>query len=229
MSLVRRARLMLASRPNNPAQLHQVPSIDLSTPQSPTVEEADEYLLPASVRRAGFRGVVPSLDLSGLLRESLSDQPDSQAPLRWRAGRRGAVTSIDITAIVGQLGDEPSDETSTEPPPPLVRRPAACDVSLSHDLLTMLPSRKLSARSASALGDRACAICCDDFQAEDDVACMPCDGLHSFHNRCISKWLYCKPQCPQCRWTASTPASLRGGIANANAYLHHTLAESRTE
>lgn len=48
---------------------------------------------------------------------------------------------------------------------------------------------------------------------------MPCDGLHSFHNRCISKWLYCKPQCPQCRWTASTPASLRGGIANANAYF----------
>ena len=42
-----------------------------------------------------------------------------------------------------------------------------------------------------------CAICLQDFAAEETLGAMPCS--HAFHRHCISKWLCNKSTCPLCR------------------------------
>jgi hypothetical protein len=87
------------------------------------------------------------------------------------------------------------------------------------DLSQQLPERRLSARSVAALDDRTCAICCEEMQPNEEVSCMPCDGLHSFHTSCVRTWLSVKPQCPTCRWMADESGALQAGVARAAAYL----------
>jgi len=95
--------------------------------------------------------------------------------------------------------------------------------TFSEELSNVLPNRTLSARSAAALVDRICAICCEDMQADQLVACMPCEGLHAYHDVCIQQWLgRGKPQCPTCRWKVDEDSlqSLRSSVARATAHLN---------
>ncbi|KAF8689169.1 hypothetical protein HU200_041952 [Digitaria exilis] len=51
-----------------------------------------------------------------------------------------------------------------------------------------------------------CAICLNDFRADETLRAMPCS--HAFHQHCISEWLRRNGVCPLCRHrlpTASTP------------------------
>ncbi|CAO2046356.1 unnamed protein product [Urochloa humidicola] len=43
-----------------------------------------------------------------------------------------------------------------------------------------------------------CAICLQDFRADDTLRAMP-HCSHAFHHRCISKWIRRKAACPLCR------------------------------
>jgi hypothetical protein len=45
-----------------------------------------------------------------------------------------------------------------------------------------------------------CAICLDSIQKGQNVAKMPCDGGHMFHDKCVSEWLKTRNTCPICRF-----------------------------
>lgn len=93
-------------------------------------------------------------------------------------------------------------------------------------LLSMLPSRQLTPRFVQELSTRveSCAICCDVYQADEDVACLPCHGFHMAHTHCLRRWLEQKPECPMCRWTTddTSPAMLRSRVATAWTHLRRT-------
>ncbi|CAO2179443.1 unnamed protein product [Urochloa humidicola] len=42
-----------------------------------------------------------------------------------------------------------------------------------------------------------CAICLNDFRAQETLRAMPC--AHAFHHNCISQWLRRNAVCPLCR------------------------------
>ncbi|KAK8462565.1 hypothetical protein SEVIR_1G227001v4 [Setaria viridis] len=42
-----------------------------------------------------------------------------------------------------------------------------------------------------------CAVCLQDFRAEETLRAMPCS--HAFHQHCISQWLRRNAVCPLCR------------------------------
>ncbi|CAN6238914.1 unnamed protein product [Urochloa humidicola] len=42
-----------------------------------------------------------------------------------------------------------------------------------------------------------CAICLQDFHADETLRAMPCS--HAFHQNCITQWLCRKATCPLCR------------------------------
>ncbi|CAO2179441.1 unnamed protein product [Urochloa humidicola] len=42
-----------------------------------------------------------------------------------------------------------------------------------------------------------CAICLNDFRAEETLRAMPC--AHAFHHNCIAQWLRRNAVCPLCR------------------------------
>ncbi|RCV41987.1 hypothetical protein SETIT_9G178700v2 [Setaria italica] len=42
-----------------------------------------------------------------------------------------------------------------------------------------------------------CAVCLQDFGADEKLRAMPCS--HAFHQHCISEWLRRKAVCPLCR------------------------------
>lgn len=45
-----------------------------------------------------------------------------------------------------------------------------------------------------------CAICKTDFEGEDRITILPCEGRHFFHDECIDKWLAkLSKKCPLCR------------------------------
>ncbi|CAL4961138.1 unnamed protein product [Urochloa decumbens] len=42
-----------------------------------------------------------------------------------------------------------------------------------------------------------CAVCLQDFGADETLRAMPCS--HAFHQHCVSQWLRRNPVCPLCR------------------------------
>mmetsp|Transcript_3677 Transcript_3677/g.11154 ORF Transcript_3677/g.11154 Transcript_3677/m.11154 type:complete len:184 (-) Transcript_3677:530-1081(-) len=44
-----------------------------------------------------------------------------------------------------------------------------------------------------------CAICLADFVQGDRLRVLPCEGAHTFHGECLTRWLSLKPTCPFCR------------------------------
>ena len=141
-----------------------------------------------------------------------------------------------LGSLIDALSNEEEMDTSSSPP--LMRRRAMSLLGelegmqrtsssqetlseMSQELCNTLPARRLSLHSACALADPTCAICCEDILGNQDVACMPCDGMHAYHNACVRQWILRKPACPKCRWTAdeTTSAALQGGVARAEAYL----------
>ncbi|KAL5205097.1 hypothetical protein ABZP36_009968 [Zizania latifolia] len=65
-------------------------------------------------------------------------------------------------------------------------------IGASRDAVLALPETNAAdARQAE------CAVCLEDFEADDKLKMMPCS--HSFHDRCISDWLRVSRTCPLCR------------------------------
>ena len=49
--------------------------------------------------------------------------------------------------------------------------------------------------------------------ASDEIACMPCTGLHKAHSGCFAKWLQQRSNCPMCRWShADVPVEAMPGL-----------------
>ncbi|KAE8987632.1 hypothetical protein PF005_g7597 [Phytophthora fragariae] len=47
------------------------------------------------------------------------------------------------------------------------------------------------------VNNTVCAVCCDEFEAEEEVRALPC--LHFYHRECIDQWLMYHRQCPICK------------------------------
>ncbi|KAJ1254434.1 hypothetical protein BS78_K062900 [Paspalum vaginatum] len=68
-------------------------------------------------------------------------------------------------------------------------------LSASDDAVRGLPE-------ARAGGAGECAVCLQDFGAEDTLRAMPC--AHAFHQDCILRWLRVNHVCPLCRHALPT-------------------------
>ncbi|KAG7449504.1 uncharacterized protein BT62DRAFT_962840 [Guyanagaster necrorhizus] len=52
----------------------------------------------------------------------------------------------------------------------------------------------------AAIGRETCPICIVDFEEDDDVRILPCEGHHRFHQQCVDPWLLgLSSSCPICR------------------------------
>ncbi|KAA0704234.1 RING finger protein 122 [Triplophysa tibetana] len=47
-----------------------------------------------------------------------------------------------------------------------------------------------------------CAVCLEDFRTKDELGVLPCQ--HTFHKRCLVKWLEVRCACPMCNNPIST-------------------------
>ncbi|CAE6522568.1 unnamed protein product [Rhizoctonia solani] len=51
-----------------------------------------------------------------------------------------------------------------------------------------------------AIGVETCPICILDFEEDDDLRVLPCEGRHRFHKDCVDQWLLeLSSSCPLCR------------------------------
>ena len=74
---------------------------------------------------------------------------------------------------------------------------------IDDDIPTPASALALSLVQRSVVLDETlsdCAICLDSIQKGQNVAKMPCDGGHVFHDRCVSEWLKTRNTCPICRF-----------------------------
>ena len=59
-----------------------------------------------------------------------------------------------------------------------------------------------------AIGRETCPICIIDFEEDDDIRVLPCEGRHVFHQACVDPWLLdLSSSCPICRqgtWSSLT-------------------------
>lgn len=46
--------------------------------------------------------------------------------------------------------------------------------------------------------DDMCSICYENYQTDDSIRVMNCDGSHFYHKKCIDKWLLRSDKCPKC-------------------------------
>jgi len=67
----------------------------------------------------------------------------------------------------------------------------------SESRINAIPTVKITA--AQARDSLQCAICMDDFKANDEAKRLPCS--HHFHEACILRWLRMHGTCPTCRVT----------------------------
>ncbi|KAG8091048.1 hypothetical protein GUJ93_ZPchr0011g28323 [Zizania palustris] len=67
----------------------------------------------------------------------------------------------------------------------------AAPIGASRDAVLALPETK-----AADVRQEECAMCLEDFEADDKLKTMPCS--HSFHDRCFSDWLQVSRTCPLC-------------------------------
>ena len=61
-----------------------------------------------------------------------------------------------------------------------------------------LPILTIKTRSQHSKTDSICAICKDEFTAEDNINMLPCK--HYFHVECIVPWMNLNTTCPLCRY-----------------------------
>lgn len=169
----------------------------------------------------------------GIRRRPSGDLSRAAAALIEHHRAQGSHEAEQSSAL--QADDQLRPEQPAEPRrPPLVRRRAIRGIDnaietirrthLVAPLLSLLPSRQLTPRSASVLAVESCSICFEEYKSEDDVACLPCHGYHMAHTACLKSWLERKPECPLCRWTTDDthPSVLPSRIANAQLQLRRT-------
>ncbi|KDQ21689.1 hypothetical protein BOTBODRAFT_26119 [Botryobasidium botryosum FD-172 SS1] len=83
---------------------------------------------------------------------------------------------------------------------------------------------------ADAIGVETCPICIVDFEVDDEIRVLPCDGHHRFHKDCVDPWLLeLSASCPICRkdfHALETMASRHPGDENeSNPDLRATMSE----
>ena len=79
----------------------------------------------------------------------------------------------------------------------------------NEDVVELLPRRVISLTTSESLAavDDSCAICLEGYAEGEELVCLPCDGLHKGHWRCLRRWLQGAHTCPQCRWSLPRSAS----------------------
>ena len=60
-------------------------------------------------------------------------------------------------------------------------------------------TQKTRCTHAMNLKDTQCTICLQSFEDGENLACLPCDGKHVFHEMCIRTWLSKRDSCPLCQ------------------------------
>lgn len=74
-------------------------------------------------------------------------------------------------------------------------------IYLFHDWPTPASRKAMKGLPMPAVGktrELGCMVCLEDFEVGDKLRMMPCS--HSFHQRCIFRWLRISRQCPCCRF-----------------------------
>ncbi|XP_063067273.1 RING finger protein 122 [Engraulis encrasicolus] len=53
------------------------------------------------------------------------------------------------------------------------------------------------------LQEETCVVCLEDFIIKDELGVLPCQ--HTFHKRCLGKWLQVRGVCPMCNHFINGP------------------------
>ena len=78
----------------------------------------------------------------------------------------------------------------------------------NHGASTSNPANSNDVPVPAAIGRETCPICIVDFEDDDDVRILPCEGKHRFHQQCVDPWLLeLSSSCPICRQGAWTGRS----------------------
>ncbi|XP_020219039.1 E3 ubiquitin-protein ligase RHA1B [Cajanus cajan] len=81
------------------------------------------------------------------------------------------------------------------PPPPSPPRAPTLSALLIRDLLPVAPFADL----ADASPPPSCAVCFNEFRAEEEIRCMA-NCKHIFHRACVDRWIdHDQKTCPLCR------------------------------
>ena len=148
-----------------------------------------------------------------LLRLGLAGRP--QAPGRTASPSTG--TPVSATAATAATATTAAAGRSIPLAPPPLRQ------SDIHHLPT------LDWHDNHAVKD--CAVCMQDFDAGQQLVCLPCSHLHVFHRDCIASWVVRQSTCPICRsllghnWSARIELSQALGASSSTAA---TLAHAST-
>ena len=63
--------------------------------------------------------------------------------------------------------------------------------------LNLLEESKINDEYLMKNENNNCAICLENYKNEDKISYLPC--FHSYHSKCIKKWLKCSKKCPLCK------------------------------
>ncbi|XP_041914749.1 RING finger protein 122 isoform X2 [Alosa alosa] len=55
-----------------------------------------------------------------------------------------------------------------------------------------------------------CVVCLEDFRIKDELGVLPCQ--HTFHKRCLGKWLQVRGVCPMCNYLINSPLEQRHSL-----------------
>jgi len=80
-------------------------------------------------------------------------------------------------------------------------------------VVASLPRHVITADEAALMqadGAGNCVICMEEYRAGDEVACMPCAGLHKAHFACLNGWLERAATCPSCRYALPSKELSKG-------------------
>lgn len=80
------------------------------------------------------------------------------------------------------------------------------------EVVDALPRVSLSHQAAQMLArgdgdDSTCNICLEEYEDGATLVCMPCRGLHKFHEACMLTWLENASTCPCCQWPVPADTS----------------------
>eukprot|EP00924_Labyrinthula_sp_SR-Ha-C_P015865 snap_masked-scaffold_4-processed-gene-11.27-mRNA-1 protein AED:0.35 eAED:0.35 QI:0/-1/0/1/-1/1/1/0/350 len=72
------------------------------------------------------------------------------------------------------------------------------DRGASKKFINSLPLKKFK-EIEKPEKETTCPICLVNFEEEDEVRVLPCNGNHYFHKTCVDDWLVLNATCPLCR------------------------------